>query len=174
MKRFFRYFYLRFKRLQGNPKLIARGIAIGLFVGITPTIPLHTALLLALCLPCQASKVAAFLASWIISNPFTIFFQYYACWRVGSIFFPGLLCWDNMQEALEILANSHGYEGFKLSLISISRLGFDAARVMITGGIIIGIPVALLGYYYSLKFFIKRREKRAKREHESRTNKENT
>ena len=163
MKRFFRYYQLRIKRLQGHPKIIARGIAIGLFIGVTPTIPLHTVLVLGLCFPFRASKVAAFLASVIISNPFTLFLQYYLCWRIGSFFFPGLLSWEKVQSTLSILSHSHGYEGFKQSMISISVLGCDAATVMCVGGILLATPITLLGYYYSLKFFIKLRQKRAKK-----------
>jgi uncharacterized protein (DUF2062 family) len=160
LKRFFRYYFLRFKRLQGQPEIIARGIAIGLFIGITPTIPLHTILLLALCFPLRASKVAALLASVIICNPVTLFLQYYLCWQVGSLFFPGLLSWEKMQQTLVVLSHSHGYEGFRQSMIAISLLGVDAAIVMLTGGLVIAVPVTLLGYYYSLKFFRKLRKKK--------------
>ena len=159
--------------MQGNPAIIARGIAIGLFIGITPTIPLHTILLLVLCFPLRASKIGAILASCIISNPFTIFLQYYLCWRIGSLFFPGLLSWEKMKDVLDILSQGHGYEGFRQSLIALGVLGFDAATVMLTGGFIIATPIAVLGYYYSLKFFIKLREKRAKK-YESCPNQKNT
>ena len=30
-----RYYYLRFIRLQGDPHTLARGVAIGLFIGVT-------------------------------------------------------------------------------------------------------------------------------------------
>lgn len=160
MRRFLRFYHLRFKRLQGHPEIIARGIAIGLLVGVTPTMPLHTILLLAICLPFKASKIAAFLASCLISNPFTLFIQYYLCWRVGSVFFPGLLSWEKMQSVLEILSKGSGYEGFKQSMIAMSVLGFDAATVMLTGGVLLATPIAVVGYYYSLKFFTKLRKKK--------------
>jgi uncharacterized protein (DUF2062 family) len=163
VRRFFRYYRLRLKRLQGDPKIIARGIGVGLFVGITPTIPVHTVLLLALCYPLRASKIAAFLAAWIISNPLTIFLQYYLCWRIGSLFFPGLLSWGKIQNVLETLSQGQGYEGFRQSIIPIGGLGFDAGAVMLTGGVVLATPFAFIGYYYSLKFFIKRRNKLSKK-----------
>ncbi len=163
MRRFFRYYRLRLKRLQGDPKSIARGIGVGFFVGITPTIPLHTMLLLALCYTLRASKIAAFLAAWFISNPLTIFLQYYLCWRIGSLFFPGLLSWGKIQNVLEILSQGQGYEGFRQSIITIGGLGFDAGAVMLTGGVVLATPFAFIGYYYSLKFFIKRRNKLSKK-----------
>ena len=68
-----------------------------------------------------------------------------------------------MAEVLDILSKGHGYEGFRQSMIALGVLGFDAATVMLTGGFIIATPIAVLGYYYSLKFFTKLREKRAKK-----------
>ena len=44
LKRRFRIFYERFISLKGDPSQIAAGLAIGVFVGVTPTIPLHTAI----------------------------------------------------------------------------------------------------------------------------------
>lgn len=162
MKRFFRYYQLRFKRLRGHPDIIARGIGVGLFVGITPTIPFHTAFVLTLCFPLRASKIAAFFSSWIISNPVTIFIQYYMCWWVGSLFFPGLLSWEKVQGVLSVLAQGDGYNGFKDSMLAISVLGFDAITVMLTGGLLLALPIALTGYWYSHKFFTILRNKRVK------------
>ncbi|MEA1867995.1 MAG: DUF2062 domain-containing protein, partial [Thermodesulfobacteriota bacterium] len=39
-----RYQWLRLVRLRGDPFVLARGIAIGTFIGLTPTIPFHTIL----------------------------------------------------------------------------------------------------------------------------------
>ena len=36
-------FYDRFISLKGEPANIAMGMAIGVFIGVTPTIPFHTA-----------------------------------------------------------------------------------------------------------------------------------
>ncbi|MDA3785874.1 MAG: DUF2062 domain-containing protein, partial [Deltaproteobacteria bacterium] len=94
--RLIKYHYLRFLRLPGNPRSIARCIAVGIFIGITPTIPLHTLLVLAFCLLFKASKVAGVLASMVVSNPFTVVFQYYLSWRMGSVIFPDLLSWQRL------------------------------------------------------------------------------
>jgi uncharacterized protein (DUF2062 family) len=44
MKRL-RIYYDRFISLKGEPASIAAGFAIGVFVGVTPTIPFHTAMI---------------------------------------------------------------------------------------------------------------------------------
>ncbi|MDP3478975.1 MAG: DUF2062 domain-containing protein, partial [Desulfoprunum sp.] len=48
LKRLGKYYYLRFLRLKGDPYSLAFGTAIGVFVGLTPTMPLHTAIILIL------------------------------------------------------------------------------------------------------------------------------
>ena len=42
LNRLGKYYYLKFIRLKGDPRSLALGTAIGVFVGLTPTIPLHT------------------------------------------------------------------------------------------------------------------------------------
>lgn len=160
--RLVRYYYLKFLRLQGDPKSLARGIAIGIFIGITPTVPLHTVLILGFCLLFRASKVAGILASIIVSNPLTFFIQYYFSWLVGTAIFPGLLSWQRLQEMMDVLSTASGYDGFKSSLSAISALGFDAITVLVVGGTLLALPFTALSYYYSLKLFTKIRDKRSK------------
>ena len=46
------------------------------------------------------------------------------------------------------------------SIHTLASLSFDAVLVMLTGGFVIGIPAAIAGYYYSLRFFMRIHEKR--------------
>jgi uncharacterized protein (DUF2062 family) len=41
-------FYLRLRSLQGDPHYVAVGMAVGVFVAFTPTVPFHTLLTIAL------------------------------------------------------------------------------------------------------------------------------
>ena len=72
-----KYYYLRFIRLRGKPSVLARGVAVGIFIGITPTIPFHTILALIFAYVLRGSKIAALLATFLVSNPLTFFLQYY-------------------------------------------------------------------------------------------------
>ncbi len=161
-RRLVRYYYLKFLRLQGDPKSIARGVAVGIFIGITPTIPLHTILILGFCLLFRTSKVAGILASILVSNPFTFFIQYYLSWLVGTAIFPGLLSWQRLQEVMTVLSSGgSGFTAFKDSLSAISSLGFDAITVLVVGGTLLALPFTALSYYYSLKLFTRLRNKRS-------------
>ena len=40
-RRTFRYHWLKFLRLQDDPRKVAWGMALGVFIGVTPTVPFH-------------------------------------------------------------------------------------------------------------------------------------
>jgi uncharacterized protein (DUF2062 family) len=67
-----RDFYTRFLSLSGGPEEIARAMALGVFIGATPTIPFHTALVMVSCLTFRQNITAAILGATIVSNPLTI------------------------------------------------------------------------------------------------------
>ena len=159
-KRFFRYYYLRFIRLQGDPREIARGVAIGVFIGITPTIPLHTILIIAIALLFRAGKIAGVLASCVVSNPFTFFFQYYFSWRIGTWLLPYDLSWERIQTVMDVVS---GHGSFMNSMEALGKLGGESILVMLTGGCILALPFTIAGYYVSLNYFTSLRRKKKKK-----------
>ncbi len=76
-------FYNRFLSLSGRPEEIARSMALGVFIGVTPTIPFHTALVMVSCLVFRQNITAGMLGATIISNPLTIPFFYLAEYELG-------------------------------------------------------------------------------------------
>ena len=157
LKRTLRYFILRFKRLKGEPKTLAKGVAVGLFVGVTPTIPLHTILTLAFAVGLRASKIAAFLASWLVSNPLTVPFQYYAAWLVGNWFWPDKLSWARVKAILDLIKSG---DGFLETLSEFSKFGFETLLVLNIGGFMLAFPLSICGYFISLNIFEKLEKKR--------------
>jgi uncharacterized protein len=156
LQRTFRYYALRFKRLGGDPRSLAMGTAIGILIGLTPTFPLHTVAIIGTTLLMRANTIAALISATMVSNPLTMAFQYYICWKIGNFILPDRLSWTRLQEVLAIITN----EGFLVSLKTISNLSIDALMVMMIGGILLAIPPTVISYYFSLRFFIKIREKR--------------
>ena len=152
-----KYYYLKFLRLQGDPHSLALGVAIGLFVGITPTIPLHTALIVTLAWPLRGNILAALIASMAVSNPLTWLPQYYFSWRVGNWLLPWHLSWDRIQTLLCLFASD---TSFKQSLAPLGQLGLEAVAVMLLGGVLLAIPFASAGYILAFKFFRALRTKR--------------
>ncbi len=156
-KRLARYYYLKVLRLEGDPRSLALGVAIGLFVGVTPTLPLHTVLILALAGLLRGNILAGLLAATAISNPLTFLPQYYFSWRLGSLLLPGRLSWERIEG---LLAGFDSGAGFQENLASLGHLGLDAIAVLLLGGVLLAIPFTLAGYLLSLRFFIALRKKR--------------
>jgi len=152
-----KYYYLKFLRLQGDPHSLAMGVAIGLFVGITPTIPLHSALIIILAWPLRGNILAALVAATAVSNPVTWLPQYYFSWRLGNWLLPGHLSWDRIQSLLGLFASR---ASFKQSLVLLGQMGLEAAVVMLLGGILLAIPFTCAGYILTFKFFRAIRKKR--------------
>lgn len=159
LSRTVRFYALKFKRLRGDPPSLAMGTAIGVLIGISPTIPLHTVAIIGVTLLMRASTIAALISASVISNPLTMAPLYYLCWLIGDLILPGRLNWDRILVVLETLKNT----GFMDSLRSVSQLGTDAILVMLSGGLALGLPLAIASYFLSLRFFIAIREKRRRK-----------
>ena len=80
-----KYYYLKFMRLRGDPKVLAGGVAIGVFVGLTPTIPLHTLLVIAFTIITRTSTIAGIISSVAVCNPLTsLFIIFLPFWVIFS------------------------------------------------------------------------------------------
>lgn len=61
---------LRLLRLRGAPEEIAKGLALGIFIGLTPTFGFQMLLAVCLAILLKENKVAAMLGVWV-TNPVT-------------------------------------------------------------------------------------------------------
>ncbi|HBI14546.1 MAG TPA: DUF2062 domain-containing protein [Desulfobulbaceae bacterium] len=154
-----KFYAMKFKRLRGDPRSLALGTAIGVFIGISPTIPLHTVGIIGVTLLLRVSTIAALISATVVSNPLTMGPLYYLCWLVGDLILPGRLTWDRILVVLDTLKSS----GFIDSLKSVSQLGANAIMVLLSGWLILGLPLAVASYFLSLRFFIAVREKRRRK-----------
>ena len=134
LKRTLRYYWLKFRRLQGDPRKLAWGMALGVFIGVTPTVPLHTVAALTLAPVLRVSPVTAYLGIWVM-NPITMAPFYYLSYKVGQLLlFRG--------DALVLPPTF----SFKACLELLWRGGL-ALQV---GGVIIALPPAILAYFLTL------------------------
>ncbi len=148
------------KKLSGDPHYIAFGMAIGVFVAITPTIPFHTVLAIALAVFFRASKAAAVIGVWV-SNPFTVVFLYFACYKAGHLFFGNTL---NALDSIRILIE-HLESDIKFTLkinyfIDFIQTNLRTFMIMNLGGIILGVPAGFISYFITKNAFIKMRRKK--------------
>lgn len=148
--RIFKYYYFRLRRLRGSPRYLAGGTAIGVFVGCTPTMPLHTAFILFFALLTRTSAIAGIISSWIVCNPLTCLPIYYLSAIIGNQVTPYELNLEKVQTLLTFIRTSND---FRKSLTMIGDMGYEALVVMLTGGIFLALPIAILSYYGTLPFF---------------------
>lgn len=149
-KRLNKYYYLRLKRLRGDPRILAGGTAIGVLIGLTPTMPLHTILIIFLTIITRTSTVAGIVVSLVVCNPVTFFPIYYFSVFLGNIVTPYEISWPVIQVIFDQLIQS---ENILDSINIVAHLGYKSIIVMITGSIIIALPLAILSYYISLYTF---------------------
>ena len=150
LKERFRLFLMRIRDLQGDPHYIATGMAIGVFVAVTPTIPLHTAIALALAFIFKGSKAAAVIGVWF-SNPVTIPVLYYGSYKIGTLLLRGPVPYDIHFESISELLD----------------LGLDVTLAMLIGGAILGIIPAVIAYAVTFRLVIRLRERTRQRVQES-------
>lgn len=136
-------FVNRLKHLNGDPHDVALGMAMGVFIGVTPTIPLHMVLAVFLALVFRASKPAAIIGVWI-SNPVTIPIFYIGSYKVGAF----------------ILGHSMPFDMKYDSIVELSKVGLDVTLAMLLGGVVIGVPPAIASYYITRRLMNHYRLKR--------------
>lgn len=134
IKRTLRYHWLKFLRLQDDPRKLAWGMALGVFVGFTPTIPFHLISVLALAPLFRVSVITAVLGIQI-GNPLTLPFIYVAAFKVGHFLLhqgaplrlPETYTWANSMDLI-----------------------WRGGLALQVGGVIIAIPPAIAAYFLTL------------------------
>lgn len=131
-----RKIYERFVKLRGQPREIALGFALGIFIGMTPTMGFQTPVAVFLAALFKWSKISAAFGVWI-TNPLTAPFIYGITYIVGSKLL-GL-------KAPVTLSDEHTWAVIKQMVSSAPRI----LGTLTIGGILIGLPLAILSYYLS-------------------------
>jgi uncharacterized protein len=143
--RMLRYHWLIFRRLQEDPRKLAWGMALGVFIGITPTIPLHTVIVLSLAALLRVSPVTAFIGIQI-GNPLTIVPIYIASYKIGQfllyhgkpLVFPETFSFKAWMDVL-----------------------WQGGVALQVGGVVLAIPPAIASYFVTLWIVQRYRRRKA-------------
>ncbi len=136
----------RTRSLNGEPRYVAMGMAIGIFVSATPTIPFQTLIAVALSFIMRGSKAAAAVGVWL-SNPITFPIFYLASYKTGTFLFG--------MTGLEDMAGQ--------TTADLVKSGIHITVAAILGGILIGIILAVGAYFITHRIVtkIRSRERRS-------------
>lgn len=129
--------YHRFLKIRGCPMEIARGLAIGLFVGMSPALGFHTLIAVPLAALFKSNKIAAAAGVWI-SNPVTAPVLYGTTYLVGA----RLMGLGRHPIGDGVTEGS--------SLLHMVTKAPEIVWALTVGGVVLGLPLAILGYYLSL------------------------
>jgi len=129
-------FYQQFISLKGDPASLAWGMAMGVFIGVTPTIPFHTLLIIFFGFLFKKNMTSAYLGSWLISNPLTIPLLYIGEYQIGRLMMG--------QSGSEKMIEDY-------SFASIIQLGWGVAVPLLLGGIVLAIFFAVPAYFLSYR-----------------------
>lgn len=128
-------------RINGEPREIARGVAIGVFVGMTPFFGIHIPISLGLASLLRGNYVAALIGIQI-TNVFTAPFIYALSFKIGSWFHKADIVF-NFSDFLSMDAILHLFGTFR-----------DVIIILCIGGVLIGLPLSLISHlcvYYLFK-----------------------
>ncbi|WP_462323502.1 DUF2062 domain-containing protein [Desulfoplanes sp.] len=142
-----RFGYLKILRIKAPPHSIGLGMAIGVFVGCLPLIPFQTVIALALAFGLRCSKIAAAIGTWV-SNPANVVFMYFFLYKIGRFFVPG---------------SAQGLDPKHLALSDMLASGWHLVMVMSVGGLIVGLPAAVVTYFVTIRLVLLYHKKRAAR-----------
>lgn len=141
----FKQIYDQFLKIRGEPHDIALGFALGLLVGMTPFMGFQTIIVLPIAALLKANKISAAAAVWI-SNPLTAPVLYGITYFIGAKVF-GLSKIGPPPPHLETI-----------SLFSLFQKAPHVLNMMIVGGVVLGIPLAIAGYFFAYKAVTKYRQ----------------
>ena len=126
--------YERFIKLKGSPREIALGFALGLFIGMSPFFGMHIAISVVFAMILGWSKIAAAIGV-NITNVFTAPLIYPVTYYVGTKI-TGFNRHVNWPTSID-------FNGF-LQLVKESPM---IILDLCVGGAILGLPIAIVGYY---------------------------
>jgi uncharacterized protein (DUF2062 family) len=128
--------YERFLKIRGEPRQIALGLALGIFIGMLPVLGLQTVSAIFFASLLKWNKIAAALGT-LISNPLTIPPLYAITYFVGN----------------KLMGLRHGLPRFTTSgvetLIDMVQKTPEIILALFIGGILLGLPSAAVGYFLS-------------------------
>ncbi len=140
---------------QSSANSVAWGVALGLFIGLTPTVGFQMIIAALLATLLGANRLASVLSVWV-SNPFTLAPIYYFNFRVGASFLP-------VERAAEVREH-FALVAERVAEISVTdfpatmgaalgemgRLGFDIIAALIVGSIVVGAVAVAVSYPVTL------------------------
>jgi len=136
-RRYLKRIYERFVKIRGEPHKIALGFSLGLFVGMSPSMGVQMPIAIFIAALLKWNKISSAAGVWI-KNPLTAPFIYSITYFTGA-------------RILGIKKGFHPPAEMDIGLLEkFAQKAPEIIWALLLGGLIIGIPLAVAGYYLSL------------------------
>ncbi|MBI5893335.1 MAG: DUF2062 domain-containing protein [Deltaproteobacteria bacterium] len=144
IKRWLKLHYYKVMRIDDPPDRIARGVAIGVFMGIFPTFGLGIILSIISAYILKANRAAAVIGS-LIMNPLTTPFFWTLSSAVGAI-----ILWQDKEIVMASLKNHHFLNGIGWAFL-----------VYLAGNMVVSTAFSAASYFLTRKWIIEHRKHKA-------------
>lgn len=161
-KRKLLYYYAKIVRADGTPEYIARGWALGMFIGCLIPMSFQLMISIPLSFVIRGSKIGAALGT-LITNPVSVIFIYPVQCYVGNLIIGRSLTYKGISESLKAIYVDQSWSAFL-------AMGWDLILSFFAGGMLFAL-IMTPPTYFLVKLLVlryrsfkeKRREKRAAR-----------
>jgi len=136
LRKFLKETYERLIKIRGEPREIALGFALGIFIGMSPTMGIQIVVAVFFAAILKWNKISAAIGV-LITNPITAPFVYSITYLVGAKIL-GL-------KKTDILPDDLG----GASIFQLLSKTPEIIWAMFIGGAVLGLPLAILSYYFS-------------------------
>ncbi len=132
--RSFKLQFLRFARLNGSPDDIAKGMALGIFIGMTPTFGFQMAIAIFCAWLLQENKIAAVVGVWV-TNPLTAPFIYALEYETGRV----------------LLGLPHIHLPAELSFAALGKMGWEVLVPLCLGSLLHAVLWGAIAFSLTLR-----------------------
>ena len=164
-KRIVRYYFLRIIRQGASAHSIALGVALGVFIGALPIIPLQTAAVLVLAFVFRANKISAVICT-TYTNVFTLVPFYALFYLTGAMtikLFGFSVAHQNLSLHELMVYFRTLFHPEDTTMREMLAHGWRFFMVMLLGGVILGVPASFGSYFLTRLAVLGYRRRRAKR-----------
>jgi uncharacterized protein (DUF2062 family) len=155
VKKYFRHTYYKVVRQSGTPQSIARGMAVGVFIGFVIPVGFQVVAALIMAVPLKANKLVAVIGTFG-SNHFTIPFIYPAQCYLGALCMLSPLSLSVINDDFKALLHEQSWAALK-------GLGAELLIPFLIGGLVLGVVSWPPTYYATYWMVVKYRAYRSER-----------
>ncbi len=139
--------------LDEEPSRLAMGMAVGVFIGLTPLYGLHTLIALAVAFVFRLNKVATITGAWL-NLPWFAPFVYGFCLKLGEGILSGDFTWFSFGELAEVAgsylrASPREHADYFWQLLW--DMLFVASKPLFIGTTVVGLVAGIVTYFLTLE-----------------------